>query len=359
MSEFAQEDYQSFGPRNARGLVGHERAEQTLISAWGSGRLPHAWLITGPKGVGKATLAFRFARFVLAKDELGTGPTSLAIAEGSLGFQRVAGFGHPGLLTIERGWNDKRGRWRGEIGVDDVRRMQPFFGLKPEAGQWRICIIDAADEMNRNAANAALKTIEEPPERGLILLVASAPGRLLPTIRSRCRTLALQPLSETQVTDILADKRPDTSDEDRHAAARLAEGSAGRAIAIADAGGAALYGEMIALVADLPRLDIGRLNAYIDRLARPTAEPAYRAATDLLRRWLAALVKAGGGVVPQDAVPGEGEGIGRLASRLGLDRRLALWDKVCFLLDKADSANLDRRQVLLSAFLAIENAARG
>lgn len=359
MSEFAQEDFQSFGPRNAPGLVGHEQAEQSLLAAWGSGRLPHAWLITGPKGIGKATLVFRFARFVLAKDEPGTDPASLGVAEDSPSFLRVAGFGHPGLLTIERGWDDKRGRWRGEIGVDDVRRLQPFFGMKPEEGQWRVCVIDAADEMNRNAGNAALKTIEEPPEKALILLVASAPGRLLPTIRSRCRTLALQPLSETQVVEILADKRPEISEEDRRAAARLAEGSAGRAIALADAGGAALYGEMIALVADLPRLDVGRLNAYIDRLARPAAEPAYRAASDLLRRWLARLVKAGGDTLPADAVPGEGEGIGRLASRLGLDRRLALWDKVCFLLDRADSANLDRRQVLLSAFLAIETAARG
>lgn len=359
MSEFSQEDFQSFGPRNASDLLGHEAAEQTLLASWGSGRLPHAWLITGPKGIGKATLAFRFARFVLAKDEKGTDPASLAISRDSPGFGRVAGFAHPGLLTIERGWDDKRGRWRGEIVVADVRDLTKFFALTPEPGQWRVCVIDAADEMNLVAANAALKNLEEPPERGLILLVASAPGRLLPTIRSRCRTLALQPLSEAEVTKILADKRPDMTEEDRRAAARLAEGSAGRAIALADAGGAALYGEMIALVADLPRLDIGRLNAYIDRLARPAAEPAYRAVSDLLRRWLAALVKAGGETPPADAVPGEGEGIGRLASRLGLDRRLALWDKVCFLLDRADSANLDRRQVLLSAFLAIETAARG
>ena len=357
MSELNQEEYQSFGPRTARDLIGHEGAQQSLLAAWDSGRLPHAWLITGPKGIGKATLAFRFARFVLAKDEPDVDLSSLAISENSATFQHVAGFGHPGLLTIERGWDDKRSRWRGEIGVDDVRRLQPFFGMKPEPGQWRVCVIDAADEMNRNAANAALKTIEEPPDRGLILLLASAPGRLLPTIRSRCRTLALQPLSEEQVADILADKRPDLPEEDRRAAARLAEGSAGRAIALADAGGAALYGEMIALVADLPRLDVGRLNAYIDRLARPAAEPAYRAATDLLRRWLARLVKAG--QVSEGGVPGEEEGLGRLASRVALDRRLALWEKVCFLLDRADSANLDRRQVLLSAFLAIETAARG
>ncbi len=359
MSELNPEEFQSYGPRRTPDLVGHERAEQTLLAAWHSGRMPHAWLITGAKGVGKATLAFRFARFVLAKDETGTDPASLTIAQDSPSFLRVANFGHPGLLTIERGWDDKRNRWRGEIIVDDVRRLAKLFTLKAEAGQWRVCIIDAADEMNRNAANAALKTIEEPPEKALILLLASAPGRLLPTIRSRCRTLALQSLGEAQVSRILASKRPEVPEEDRRAAARLAEGSAGRAIALADAGGAALYGEMVALLTDLPRLDSGRLNAYIDRLARPAAEPAYRAVSDLLRRWLAALVKAGGDTLPADAVPGEGEGISRLASRLGLDRRLALWDKVCFLLDRADSANLDRRQVLLSAFLAIETAARG
>jgi DNA polymerase III subunit delta' len=358
------EEYQSYGPRHAAGLLGHAAAERTLLAAWRSGRMPHAWLITGPKGIGKATLAFRFARHVLAAagwPAAASPPTadSLEMVPADPVFRAVAGFSHPGLLTIERQWDPKRKVWQSVLNVEAVRAMGRFFSMKAAPGAWRIAIIDAADDMNRSAANAALKIVEEPPQRGLVFLVSHAPGGLLPTIRSRCRVLALQPIDEAAVVEIVGAQRPDLAPADRAVVARLADGSPGRALALADAGGAALYRGMIELLADLPKLDLTRLDDFAGRFSRRAADAEFAAAAEMMRGWVARLVKAAG--PPQgagDLVPGEGALLARLGANLGLEPRLALWDKVGGLLNRADGAYLDRKQVLMSAFLAIERAAR-
>jgi DNA polymerase-3 subunit delta' len=357
------EEFQSYGPRHANGLLGHAAAERTLLAAWHSGRMPHAWLITGPKGIGKATLAFRFARHVLATagwPAAASPPAadSLEMDADDPVFRAVAGFSHPGLLTVERQWDPKRKAWQGVLTVEAVRAMGRFFSMKAAPGAWRIAIIDAADDMNRSAANAALKIVEEPPERGLVFLVSHAPGGLLPTIRSRCRVLSLQALAEADVAGIVGAQRPDLAPADIAIVARLAEGSPGRALALADSGGAALYREMIALLADLPRLDLARLDEFAGRFARRAADAEFAVTASLMRGWVARLVKAEGGPPAADElVAGEGSLMSRLGGQLGLEPRLALWDKVGGLLNRADSAYLDRKQVLVSAFLAIERAA--
>ena len=187
-------------PRENPSLSGHEPAEKELLSAFASGRLPHGLLITGPHGVGKATLAFRFARFLLSQGAAPSAgglfapavPSSLALPPEHPVFRRVASSGHADLLTVERGIDPKRKRERTEIVVDDTRAIAAFLRLTPAEGGWRIVVVDTADEMNRNAANAVLKILEEPPSRALLILVSDNPGRLLPTIRSRCRRLPLR-----------------------------------------------------------------------------------------------------------------------------------------------------------------------
>src|SRR5882724_5395502 len=193
-------------PRANPYLAGHEAAEASLIAAHAQGKLPHAIIIGGPRGIGKSTLAFRLARFVLSQGTSGAGlfaaaPASLALAEDHPVFSRVASGGHADLLTIERGINPNKWKkrdappdaearkrvLRDEIVVDDTREVANFLRLTAAEGGWRIVIVDSADDMNRNAANALLKILEEPPSRSLLLLVSHAPGRLLPTIRSRCR----------------------------------------------------------------------------------------------------------------------------------------------------------------------------
>jgi DNA polymerase-3 subunit delta' len=229
--------------RETADLVGHEAAEHALLAAYRSGRLPHAWMITGPRGIGKATLAYRFARFVLAggiagqTDLLGDAPTSLAIAEDDPVFRRVVSGGHADFLVIDRQMEDGKGGARTEIVVDDVRRIGRFLRLTAAEGGWRVVVVDDADDMNRNAANALLKVLEEPPANSLLLLVCHNPGRLPATIRSRCRRLALQPLDAADVDRLLASHAGDLSPGDRRILVSLAEGRPGRAIGLAAAGG--------------------------------------------------------------------------------------------------------------------------
>ena len=243
MTEASESGPVPLAPQANPELLGHAAAEATLLRAFRSGRLPHAWLITGPRGVGKATLAFRFARFLLARggpgggapDLFGGPPESLALDPGDSVFQRVAAGGHPDLRHLKRGINPKTGRPRKEILVDDVRLANDFLHKTSAEGGWRVVVVDPADDLNSSAANALLKSLEEPPAAALLLLVGHAPGRLLPTIRSRCCHLALGPLPEETVLDLLARHAPDLEDTDRAALARLAEGSIGRALDLAAA----------------------------------------------------------------------------------------------------------------------------
>ncbi|HCK19633.1 MAG TPA: DNA polymerase III subunit delta', partial [Thalassospira sp.] len=205
-----------FEPRRNDALLGHEEAEKTILDAWNSKRMHHAWLLCGPKGVGKATLAYRMARLILS----GGGENGCA---GLFGDQndglyvdpedpvsrRIAGGGHGDLKVIERLYDDKKKRLQGEITVANVRTVGNFMSKTSAEGGWRIVIVDAADELNRNAANAILKVLEEPPSNAMMILVAHHPGRLLPTIRSRCRRLNLAPLDDHQVVDLLGRYCPD------------------------------------------------------------------------------------------------------------------------------------------------------
>ena len=361
-------------PRENPDLHGHEEAERALLDGFNRGRLAHAWLICGPRGVGKATLAFRFARFLLAQgngDASGGGlfgdavaaekPETLHMDPDHPVFRRTASRGHADLLTVERGFDEKRGKLRTEVVVDDVRGIGSFLGLTPAEGGWRVVVVDSADDMNRHAANAVLKVLEEPSPRALLLLVSHNPGRLLPTVRSRCRRLILKPLKEDRLAARLRELRPDLDETEALDLARLAEGSVGRAISLAAEGGLDLYRDLLDLLDTLPSLDVPAVHALGDRLAKAGAEEAYRTMTELLRGWLGRLIVVG-------AAPGQGAAVALTADekaimerllRAGpLDRWMEVWEKINRLLGRADGANLDRRQVALNAFLAVENAAR-
>jgi DNA polymerase-3 subunit delta' len=353
-------------PRANPKLVGQGPAEATLLAAYRSGRLPHAWLLTGPRGVGKATLAYRFARFLLAEQggsDAGPGlfgdapppPGSLALEPENPVFRRVAAGAHPDLVRVERTVNPQTKKLRGEIVVDDVRAATNFLRHTSSEGGWRICVVDAADEMNVNAANALLKVLEEPPKQALLLLLAHAPGRLLPTIRSRCRQLPLTPLPEAEVVALLADFAPELGAEDAAALARLSEGSIGRALDLAGEGGLELYKEMLALLQTLPRLDVAKLHAFGERLARDQSGALFRTVGALLSGWVGRLVLARAqGAAPLEVLPGEA----RLLSGLGTGRSLAswldLWDNLRRRFAQAEAASLDRKQALIAAFLEIE-----
>ncbi|MCH8111541.1 MAG: DNA polymerase III subunit delta' [Proteobacteria bacterium] len=361
-------------PRDTASLVGHEAAARTFAESFAAGRLAHAWLISGPRGIGKATLAYRFARHVLAASgppeaslfgeaeaETAAGTDDpLEMSSGHGVFRRVASRGHADFLALELEFDEKKKRMRGEIIIDQMRRLGPFFGKTAGEGGWRVAIIDSCDELNHNAANALLKVLEEPPNRGLLLLVAHTPGRLLPTVRSRCRKLALGPLDEQEVDDLLAAHLPEVSAEDRAALARAAEGSPGRALALAANGGLGLYAEMVDLFRPLPGLDIPRLHALGDRLNRKGGEAAYRSLTALFIHWLERLVRNGAGGRPgPEVIAGEHAIMAGLAARRGLEDWIEVWEKVRRLVVRAESVNLERKQVVLNIFSAVDRAARG
>jgi DNA polymerase-3 subunit delta' len=350
-------------PRENPHLVGHDEAEDTLWTGYHSGRLGHAWLIAGQRGIGKATLAFRFARYVLAcpgpSSDDARRPANLTVAPDHPVFRRVAGRGHADMATVERTVNQKTGRLRGEITVADARTLPRFFATTAAEGGWRIAVVDCVEEMNRQAANSLLKILEEPPRYALIMLVSHAPGGVLPTIRSRCRRLPLRPLDQVALVALLAAQFPKFSAADNLALARLSSGSPGRAFPLAAAGGLAVYRDMVVLLESLPKLDGAALHRFSDRLARDATAELYRAARELLLAWLARMVReTASGTTIEDIVPGERALMQRLSAGRGLDRWVEVWENIGRLFVQADSVNLDKKQVVMSAFTALEKAAR-
>jgi DNA polymerase III subunit delta' len=352
-------------PWRSQRLVGHDDAEKTMLAAQQSGRLHHAWLLTGPRGIGKATLAWRFARFLLCGQQqgglFGDGPDNLDVAQDAPGRALVDARSHPDLFHLRRSLNPDTGRMRAEIAVDDVRGLGSFMHMTPAMGKWRVAVVDAADEMNRNSANAVLKVLEEPPPNAVLLIVAHAPGRLLPTIRSRCRRLALQPLADETVVRLVGDHMPDTKPEERLALARLAEGSIGRALELAGAGSLELYREMVEVLATLPELDMPRLHAFAERFAKrgEEANADWRSLNYLFDGWLKGLARHWAlGTEAAAIVPSESGLNGRLLAAASLDRWMEAWEKVAHLLSRADAVNLDRKQTVLGSFLALQTAMR-
>jgi len=344
-------------PRETAALIGHEAAEATLLASYRSGRLPHAWLVTGPRGVGKATLAFRFARFLLTQPD-GTAASGLAVAPDHPVYRRVASGGHGDLLVVERGVDPRTRRQRSAIVVEDTRAVSGFLRMTAAESGWRVVIVDGADAMNRNAANGLLKILEEPPQRAVLLLLSDNPGRLLPTIRSRCRHLPLRPLADPVIAATLQQHQPGLSDADRAALARLAGGSIGRALELASANGLELYTSIFNLLAQIPKIDGEALSSLSDRLARRGAEASFALFAELLPGWLARMVALAGGGEGRAVLPGEAQTMRRLVGRRALDQWVDVWENLTHLLAQADDLNLDRKQVVLSAFFAIEAAGR-
>ena len=371
MTDIDIDDEGPLEPRNNPELLGHTQTEKTLIDAYEGGRLAHAWLICGPKGIGKATLAYRFARFLLvngaADDDRGLfaseskeTASDLYIAPEHPVFRRVSSSGHADLMSVERTPNDK-GKLRGEIVVGDVREIGPFMSLTAAEGGWRVVIIDSADEMNRNAANAVLKILEEPPSKAILLLVSHNPGQLLPTIRSRCRQIMMDVPPEDIAIDMVKRYHPQFSDDDARMVVKLSEGSIGRSLAMAEEGGLTLYRDLINLLKTVPNIDIAALHKFADQIGKAGADDAYKTSMELFRGWLHKLIvtiaegpkQLGDGSIDEDISL-----INKLSSTGGLDQWLEVWEKMNHLLTKADSVNLERKQVILNIFLSLNETAR-
>jgi DNA polymerase-3 subunit delta' len=332
-------------PRATTVLYGHAEAEHTLLEAYQSGRLPHAWLIGGPAGIGKATLAYRMARFVLAHPDPHAPAVqdarSLHVDPDQLVARRIAAQAQGDLLVLERTVNEKTNKLRQDIQVDDVRRSVTFFGSTAGEGGWRVAIVDAVDELNREGANALLKVLEEPPRRALLLLVSHSAARVLPTIRSRCRLLALRPLTAGDVARAAAlATGADPDEAGIVAAAAVAEGSVRRALAFLDGNALDLRNGIIELLDRLPAVDPRALHALGDRLYG--VDPATLAAfVDTVNGWLSARLTLG---APDGA---------RLA------RVAQAWEKINLAASDVEEYNLDRKPLVFNVFGWLAEASRG
>ncbi len=257
-------------PRETACLVGQDTALSRVSRAIRSGRPPQAWLISGPPGVGKATLAYRMARYMLAFGATDKGAEDLSVPEKDTAAIQVAAASHPGLLVLKRGLNPETGKLMNVLSVNEVRRLAGFFGMTSGAGGWRVAIIDTADDMNDAAANALLKMLEEPPSRAMLIVLSNVPGRLLPTIRSRCQKVDLRPLDTTTVEKELSRLLPDTDAKERAALARLSGGSIGMALQLADGEGVALAREADRLLDNASVPDVAAILALGDKIGRMT-----------------------------------------------------------------------------------------
>ena len=331
-------------PRATTALYGHALAETALLAAYRSGRGPHAFLIAGPQGIGKATLAYRMARFVLAHPDPAAADvaaaTSLFVDAKHPVARRVAAQAQPDFLVIERTLNDK-GVLHKQIAVEDIRKTVAFFGSTAGEGGWRIAIVDAVDELNRSGANALLKVLEEPPERALLLLVSHSAARVPATLRSRCRILTLRPLGEADVAAALAVATGATTDDpDIAAAAAAADGSVARALTFLDEGALALRRQALDLLDRLPTLDAKALHALGETLTGTDTE-RLAAFVDTVNAWLSQRLNREQNVLVRAH---------RLADASATINRAAR---------DAEIYNLERKPLVFSVFGLLAEATRG
>ncbi len=326
-------------PRHSRSLVGHSGAERRMRQAFESGKLHHAWLLSGAKGIGKATLAYRFAAFVLDAGQAPSG--DLSIDPDSRTAHWIDSRSHPDLFVLERKWDSKTKKLKSELAVDDARQLSEFFGLTAGGGGWRIAIIDAADDLNNASANALLKLIEEPPPKCLLLLVCNQPGRLLRTIRSRCMRIDLLPLSQTETLHVLSNLPFDEAPtrEAMEIAAKLSGGSPGRGLELLDSVGAKSFAAFQAMgkVTGNSLVEFG--NRFTTRTS--TAED-FEVFFNLFEGWIGAKARqaglAGGGLGMANAYAAIGHSI-RQTNALNLDRRQAVINALSLLNEAMKTAS--------------------
>jgi DNA polymerase III subunit delta' len=332
-------------PRETAALVGHAAAERALLEAYRARRMPHAWIIGGPEGVGKATLAWRVARFLLANPD----PQSASVQRAqtldvdamSPAARQIAALSSADVALLRRQWNEKVKKLYTEIRVDEVRAAMRIFQHAAGGSGWRIAIIDSADDLNRNAANALLKIIEEPPPRSLFLLIAHRPGRILPTIRSRCRLLMLEPLSDGEIMRAIEMTGASYHKREIEAAAGRAGGSVKDALRLLEGGPGQFDAKVQDLLTRLPQLDWQGVHAIGDAVAGRDNEAAYESLMSNVFSFL-----------DRSVCDRAARGPARLQPYADA------WEKILDAARETEALNLDKRPLILSIFAHLAAAAR-
>ncbi|MFL6722288.1 MAG: DNA polymerase III subunit delta' [Sphingomonas sp.] len=324
-------------------IVGQDAIEQ-FASAWSSRRLHHAWLLAGPKGVGKASFAFAAAKRVLAE---AAGPPFAMPGLGTAGdhpmVKLVQAGSHPDMRWLERLVNEKTGNLARNISVDQVRSLADLFDLSPSMSDWRVAVIDTVDELEPSGANALLKMLEEPPPNSLFFLVSHAPGRLLPTIRSRCRRLDFSNLGDDAMTSILIDKAPELGEPERRRIIAMSGGSAGRALAFAELGLAKLEDAALAILRQGDPTN-ARRSDLAQELGKKGAADRYSAFLDLAPSLIAREARRLEGAPRERALDSYAKAreLAAIAPRLSLDPAATVFQIGGILAEVAPPASLKR-----------------
>ena len=331
-------------PSETPRLVGHAQAANMLTAAYRSGKLPHALIFAGPVGIGKATLAFHLAHHLLKHPAFEQAPESLAVPDpASSLFRQIAPGAHPSVLHLTRPANDKTKSFKTVVTVDEIRKVSRFLSLTSHDGSYRVVIVDPADDMNTNAANALLKNLEEPPARTLFILIVHAPGSLLPTIRSRCQVVRLTPLGADDLMAVLetAEPPPPVDPAARAALAERAGGSARGAILLTQYGGLEIAETLDALVA-ARKSDVG--GAF--RLAEAVAGRDQAIQFDIFNRRALDLLSAG---ASEAALAGDLKRAKTLSDT---------WHEALNAISETDTYNLDKKQHALTMIERLNSAMR-
>ncbi|MGY8986664.1 MAG: DNA polymerase III subunit delta' [Sphingomonadales bacterium] len=358
---------ESTHPRQTKILSGHLNAQKTLLQAFSGERFHHAWMISGVKGIGKATLAYQFANHILSSGEVGNNislfeggsdaPNKIKIDWENPISQRVGSSGHGNLLSVEPQWDETKGAYKSDILVDGIRSVNKFFGKTASEGGWRIAIIDSADQLNKNAANALLKILEEPPDKALLLLVSHTPGKLLPTIRSRCQQLSMTPMSKIEVKEILGQKFTDLDDVSLDLASSLAEGAPGKAITIIQQNGLQIYNQILSILSKLPQIGPEAMHLFANSLSGKGKENAYNLFTFLLLEWIGKGIRLKVKNELDTIVNKEEKCIYELFFKNGSP---VFWldelEKIKSLFIGAAALNLDKKQVIINTLTSLELA---
>lgn len=344
-------------PREMNFLLGHADIEKNLLDLYNSGRMPHALVFTGPQGIGKATMAYRFTRFLLKnglKDDgqpsmFGEAPaaTSLDVSTEEQAFRRVANNAHPDLFTTEKKFDDARGIYKDTLDVEEIRKIAPFLRMTSSEGGWRIVIADDSDSMSRSAQNALLKILEEPPKSSLLILIAHKAGALIPTIRSRVRSINFLPLTNAEMKGLLKHKNPSMTVANMDALINLSAGSFGKALQYDESKAVETLGTLSRILENAPEWRWVELHKLADTLSGLGSDSAFKTFHELLQWTLreSARRRARGILAPTQT-----HGFLKNSS---LEQLLKICENLEEHFGRSDGANLDRRQTILGAFSLI------
>lgn len=321
-------------PRSSSNLVGHDDAFAFLASRYAQNNMHHAWLLSGPRGIGKATFAFRFAEHLLRANQEDAAPTNFQKIDDAIHSQVSKG-GHPNVLVLRRPWDPKQKKFKTQLTVEEVRRTLSFFGIASGANAWRICIVDPADDLNTSAANALLKILEEPPARTIFFVLSHSPRGLLPTIRSRCQTLKMKPLADNVLMKLLKEQGVTSTMNDQEIAKliSLSKGSVRRAIILSQSKAIGNFENFVSSVGK-PNTDISKIHQLAGSLSTVKMIDEYRLFFDLIFDHLSDLIR-------------KPEILENPIKQVAVSK---IWQETREHIDRADEWNMDKKQVLLSLY---------